>query len=323
SALMSDLAQFGAYRASAFDKEYFFSEDDRKYHFYRLVEFERTQAFDSYEKYTEFMNKAKEDFRRTVDMIVYSVEKQAPTAPSFNASFKSAKYALDMSLTASLYTVMSFCIFLSAVIMGSEYTTGSIRLLLIRPQPRWKILLSKLLCLWIFTAAALIVIYTITPLTTVLIYGGGDLETKITVFKNGAIAAVSPLQNAIHKGLLGFISMFGISMLTFMLSLIIKKGTISAAVGIMVFGFGQSIAEFARGALYRMPFLKYTVLPYIMNLEYAEYNPLDRFLMSFDYTPVSAEYGLELSTGIVIIMLLTAIFVMLSFAIFDKQQIKN
>lgn len=321
--ILSDMSGSGARKASAADKESFFSEDDRQYHFYRSVEFERTQAFNSYEEYTEFMDTVKEDFRRAVDMIVYSAENQAPAAPSFDTNFRSAKYALDMSLTAGLYTVMFCCIFLSAVIMGSEYTTGSIRLLLVRPQPRWKILLSKLTALCIFTAISLTAVYAVTALTTALIYGGGDLETKITVFKNGRIMAVSPLQNAIHKGLLGFISMFGISMLTFMLSFIIKKGAISAAVGVMVFGFGKPIAEFIRTALYKMPFLKYTLLPYMMNLEYAEYDPLDRFLLSFDYTPVSAEYDLELSTGIVIIMLLTAVFVMLSFAIFDKQQIKN
>lgn len=320
---LSDMAQFGVYSAAAFDKEYFLDEVGKEYHFFREAEIYKTMSFDSYEEYTEFMNEAKEDFRRAVDMIVYSVENQAPTAPSFNSTFKSAKYALDMSLTAGLYTVMFCCIFLSAVIMGSEYSTGSIRLLLVRPQPRWKILLSKLVTLWIFTAVSLTAVYAVTALATALLYDGGDLETNITVFKNGAITAVSPLQNAIHKGLLGFISMFGISMLTFMLSFIIKKGTISAAVGVMVFGFGKPIAEFMRTALYKMPFLRYTVLPYIMNLDYAEYDPLDRFLMSFDYTPVSAEYGLELSTGIVIIMLLTAVFVMLSFAVFDRQQIKS
>ncbi len=318
-----EMAQFGADDAAAFDKEYFFSEEDRQYHFYRLVDNERTQTFDSYEKYTEFMDTVKEDFRRAVDMIVYSVENQAPASPSFTSTFKSAKYVLDMSLNAGLYTVMFCCIFLAAVIMGSEYSTGAIRLLLVRPQPRWKILLSKLMALCIFIAISLTAVYTVTALTTTLLYGVGDLDTKITVFKYGKIMAVSPLQNAIHKGFLGAVSMFGISMLTFMLSFVIKKGAISAAVGAMVFGFGKPIAEFIRTALYKMPFLKYTVLPYIMNLEYAEYDPLDRFLLSHDYTPVSAEYGMELSAGIAVIVLFTAIFVMLSFAIFDKQQIKN
>ena len=317
------MAQFGADDAAAFDKEYFFDENSREYNFYREVYIDKTLSFDSYEKYTEFMTEAKEDFKRAVDMIVFSAENQAPASPSFNSTFRSAKYVLDMSLNAGLYTVMFCCIFLAAVIMGSEYSTGAIRLLLVRPQPRWKILLSKLMALCIFIAISLTAVYTVTALATTLLYGVGDLDTKITVFKYGKIMAVSPLQNAIHKGFLGAISMFGISMLTFMLSLVIKKGAISAAVGAMVFGFGETVAEFTRTVLYKVPFLKYTLFPYIMNLEYAEYDPLDRFLMSLDYTPVSAEYGMELSTGIAVIMLFTAVILMLSFAIFDKQQIKN
>ena len=321
--VLSDMAQFGVYDAAAFDKEFFFSEDDRQYHFYRLAENERTQAFDSYEEYTEFMDTVKEDFRRAVDMIVFSAENQAPASPSFTSTFRSAKYALDMSLSAGLYTVMFCCIFMAAIIMGSEYTTGSIRLLLVRPQPRWKILLSKLMALCIFIALSLTAVYTVTALTTALLYGVGDLNTKITVFKYGKIMAVSPLQNAIHKGFLGAVSMFGISMLAFMLSLIIKKGAIAAAVSAMVFGFGKPIAEFTRTALYKMPFLKYTILPYLMNLDYVEHDPLERFLLIDTDIAVSAEYGLELFTGVVILTLLAAVFVIMSFSIFQKQQVKN
>ncbi|MDE7280641.1 MAG: ABC transporter permease [Ruminiclostridium sp.] len=317
------MTRSGVNKAAAFDKEYFLDEDSREYNFYRMVYFDKTLSFDSYERYTEFMTEAKEDFRRAVDMIVYSAENQAPASPSFNSTFRSAKYALDMSLTAGLYTVMFCCIFLAAVIMGSEYSTGAIRLLLARPQPRWKILLSKLTALCIFIALSLTAVYAVTALTTALLYGVGDFQTKITVFKYGKIMAVSPLQNAIHKGFLGAVSMFGISMLTFMLSLVIKKGAISAAVGAMVFGFGKPIAEFTRATLYKMPFLKYTILPYLMNLDYVEHDPLERFLLIDTDIAVSAEYDMELFTGVVILTLLAAAFVIMSFSIFQKQQVKS
>lgn len=326
--LIKRVAQDGSVNASVYSKETFYDKYTDSYNFFRRIWTDKVMSFDSYESYIEYMDTVKADYQRAVDMAVYAAENQVPTEYSYLGRtdkyvYNSSKYVMNSSFTVDLYVVMFFCVFLSAVIMANEYTSGSVRLLLIRPQPRWKILLSKLLCVWIFTAATLIVTFGLSFIATNLLCGWGDLGTQIVAFKNGIITTTSPLQSILRKNLLKFISMFGVSMLAFMLSIIAKRGLVSAAVGVLIFGFGQAAANFIRYLLYKLPFLKFTALPYIMNLDNTEYSPLARFARFDSEAGVSADFGLSLPTGIVIILFHTAVFVILSFIVFDRQQIKS
>ena len=76
----------------------------------------------------------------------HDIDPDLPTAPLFARNFAPAAGFLLLPLLAAL---------LSSDIVSSESSQGTDKLLLTKPVRRWKVLLSKLIALWIFTTLTL------------------------------------------------------------------------------------------------------------------------------------------------------------------------
>lgn len=312
---MDDLLN-NAYYNSALNKSSF---KDGKY----IVQFggNPSLSFNSYEKYLErYADPKREDYILGAKTVLYSVENRIPIGPDYNNSGISSKKWLEYSINIDVYIVMFFCIFLACVIMSSEYGSGTIRLLVIRPCARWKLLLSKLLVIGIFGVGMLMAAFLITFASTVISFGWGDLGVPCLETSGESIIQTAPLICTLKNALINSLSMFCIAALAFFLSLFIKKGVFSIAVSILLYAFGGAIANVSWYALEALPFLRYTLIPYFMNLGVIRYNALDR---AISISPVSADYGLDIQSGIIITLMTSVILTVMSFVIFDRQQIKN
>ncbi len=316
--LLGRLISSGLYKAAAKSKDSFINNKGG-YSIYFQSQYDPYISFGTYEEYTEFLKTVKADFKTALDMIVYSVEHRIPLS-EYGENDIVPKNAFRQANTANVFVVMFFVIFLCSTIMANEYTSGSVRLLLVRPCARWKILLSKLLCVMIFGGVMLFVTYGISYLSALIAYGAKALSLPDIIAQAGKIVEVPFMANVLYNGFLSFLGMFGVAMLAFMLSLIIKRGIAAAAAGILLYSFGSVAGALIQYLLNKAPFLKLTVLPYLMRLSDLNYSVVSRFV---EYEPVTADYGLALSMGVGITLLHIAVFIVLSFVVFDKQQIKN
>ena len=259
----------------------------------------RLITFGSYEDYLSYMQNKRNDFLTAVQTLLYSVEHEIPNDRSNTTAIRYRK-AVEESFTADLYLVMFLCIFLASTIMSGEYSSGSIRLLLIRPVARWKILLSKLLTVVIFCSEPLTV-----PYLTATAASATETAPMLCIVKNMLIDSTS---------------MFLAVMLAFTISLLIKRGVVSVALGIAIFAFGQALAKLSLFVVGYVGIVRYTLIPYLMNMQNIRYEPLNQVLTHEMYFSDGAIY---VGTGLIVIGIHIALLTVLSFMIFNKRQVKS
>lgn len=224
------------------------------------------------------------------------------------------------SQTANFLYFSMFVALLSVVIGGwliaSEFQFGTIRLLIIRPKTRMKILMSKF-------AAGLAV--------SLGIYIAGAL---VNLLLNGALFGFSDLGNPNYTvgGQVGFIGYylpkFFACMITilfgycaaFMLSTVVKNIAVSISVPIVCFiGCYIGVSLFAAHSYMSsgMPdWIAYTPVPYVQVSSFFVANSSVDMLMNFG-APLSLGYGLGLLSG------LSVLFTLIAAWVFKKKDITN
>ncbi len=300
------------------DKEHF-KEPNGAYDFKISMGGNKLITLKSYEDYLSFMRDKRQDFYAAADTLLYSIGHEIPNDYTRTQEIY-LKESLQQIITADLYLVMFFCIFLASIIMSAEYQSGSVRLLMIRPIARWKILLSKLLTVVIFCIGLLTVTFSLTFITYLISLGGEVFDIPYLVYDGTYVKEVSTVLYMVKNALIDSTSMFVAVILAFFLSLLIKNGIVSMALGIGIFAFGQLLAKAALYVGGFVDIMRYTLFPYLMNMQNIRYNPLDH-LMNLDV--YFSDGGYTLPTGFIIIGIHTVLFAALSFIIFKKQQIKS
>jgi ABC-2 type transport system permease protein len=207
--------------------------------------------------------------------------------------------------------VALFGVILGGWLMASEFQLGTIRLLMIRPKTRTKILMSKftaalVICLGIYIAGAIINI-----VTNGICFGFSDFA-----FPNyTASGEVGFFAYYIPKFLACSVTIIFGYCTAFMLSTVAKNIAISIAVPSLLFvaciiGIGQ--VAYAEAAFW----LAWTPVPYVqMSQFFTQYSPVQIMLRAG--APISLGYGIGLLLG------LSVIFTIISAWVFKKKDITN
>ncbi|WP_441895000.1 ABC transporter permease [Paenibacillus sp. YAF4_2] len=72
-------------------------------------------------------------------------------------------------------------------IIAAEFSTGTIKLLLIRPSSRIKILLSKYLAMLLFSMVLLLILFVISFLINGILFGFNDMDLPLLHFTGGQV----------------------------------------------------------------------------------------------------------------------------------------
>lgn len=210
----------------------------------------------------------------------------------------------------SVYVAL-FAVVLGGWLMASEFQQGTVRLLMIRPKTRTKILMSK------FTAAL------------VICFGIYIAGTILNIFTNGICFGFSDyaFPNYTASGDIGFfayyIPKFFASAVTivfgycvaFMLSTAVKHMAVSISVPIVCFVgsiIGMSIFAYREAAHW----LAWTPIPYVQISQFfTEHSPVQQMMRNG--APVSLGYGIGLLLGLSVICTFISIWV------FRKRDITN
>lgn len=136
----------------------------------------------------------------------------------------SAWDAVDQ-LSFLYYLASIFAVVIAADSVASEFTWGTIKLLLIRPWTRTKILASKLLSVWIFTVVISAVFLV------------ANMAVSFLLFPNEASAlfpqGTSPFSSIMENLMYSYIDLLVIAVFSFMLSTVFRSSGI--AIGLSMF----------------------------------------------------------------------------------------
>lgn len=128
------------------------------------------------------------------------------------------------SFTFFLNTI--FCVVIAAEIVASEFTWGTIKLLLIRPWSRGKILLSKFLAMILFSLLGTAILTAIALLTSYLLFPA-----------SGAAALgyeALPAENSLLLLLTDYIELFVVMLVAFMISAVFRSGSLAIGLSLLI-----------------------------------------------------------------------------------------
>lgn len=272
--------------------------------------------YDRYGDYAEAVKYKQEELSRAEDLLAYSIENDMPID---YLTAGSARNALDSALGINMTVLMFFAIFMASVIVSSEHSSGAIRLLLIRPRAKWKILLSKLCCLFIFIASATVFTSVISLVETVIIHGWSDLSVPYLMHSGKEVYEVTPILYYIYKNLIGILPSLLIMLFGLFLSVVTKKSIFALAVALLANVFGSTVSVWLYDVVRTSAqWLKLSPIPYF-GLSQCFPDPIGGTMH-----PISpALYGITMEQGAAVMAVYSLIVTAVTFVIFERQQVKG
>ncbi|THE15346.1 ABC transporter permease [Bacillus timonensis] len=138
-----------------------------------------------------------------------------------------------MIIAAEIVSLITlFTVVVGASSVASEFTWGTIKLLLIRPVSRAKILLSKYLATILFALFSLVLLFVVSFLVGIIFFGGGD-PTAHLVYRDGAVQEVNMVSYILGVFGLKSINLIMMSTFAFMISTIFRNSGL--AIGLAIF----------------------------------------------------------------------------------------
>lgn len=280
-----------------------------------------------YEEYIAMTQKNARSFEESSAIIRASMEHGVPIRGTVNDSTKTLFLS---EFSSSFGIIVIFVIILAGMTLSNEYTAGTVRLLLIRPQRRSRILASKLLSGGILWVAATAVASVLLAVECIALFGVKDLFTP-AIFNHGTKVMIVPAIFAfLWRVLLSFISTAPIILFTLLISTLIKRSALPIALA-MICRFSTSVITTISLSLQKLH-LEYTPLPYLDLTSFIG-NTAERYIIdggsTLDNIFGAAEKALissgnyRISIGIAWLVGIAAVLTVLSFVSFDRQQIKN
>lgn len=267
------------------------------------------QQYKTYRKYAAEMQKQIDEINNYIIIAEKSINADKPDMRfkqdgSRNRTFQFLNYSIFAALFAAL---------LGGWIMASEFQQGTIRLLMIRPKTRTKILMAKffsalIFCLGIYIAGSLI-----NTITNGFCFGFLDYA-----FPNYTVSGeINFFAYYLPKMLACMVPIIFIFSIAFMLSVIAKNVAVSIAVPIASY-IGSLILTTAFTYGNSARWLAYTPMPYMQ---------LSTFFTQYGANRYVGMYGntmtLNLSYGILLLLALSAVCTILSIFVFKKRDIVN
>ncbi|ANY65382.1 hypothetical protein BBD42_02020 [Paenibacillus sp. BIHB 4019] len=226
-------------------------------------------------------------------------------------------YFMSKDSAVSMWTLVKYesavgylliAMFTSVVAAGSvaeEFTSGTIKLLLIRPWMRWKILLSKYISVVLFALLQVVLLYAFTIAFNFLFFDHTNVtaaEIHGLFVDDGQFEGSAAVYNMKYY-LMRFIALLVTSMIAFMLSTVFRSGGL--AIGLSIFLVFSSISI--------GPFIG------LMNYKWVDY----LFFVQLDLVPyLTGNVGdRTLGFAISVLAVYYAIFAALTWFVFSKRDV--
>lgn len=197
-----------------------------------------------------------------------------------------------------------FIIIVAAGIVASEFNWGTIKLLLIRPINRTKILLSKYLTVLLYALFMLAILFVFSTVLGALLFGMPDTAIPYLNYHNGQVTEQNIVVHLlIYYGLSSIDTIMLVTM-AFMISSVFRNS--SLAIGLSLF------LLFTGAQLTVLLSMKFTWAKYILfaNTDLMQY---------VEGTPMVE--GMTLPFSILMLLLYFALFQFLAFFVFKKRDV--
>ncbi|SFA39143.1 ABC-2 type transport system permease protein [Parageobacillus thermantarcticus] len=211
-------------------------------------------------------------------------------------------YLVDSADIIALITL--FTIIVAAGSVASEFSWGTIKLLLIRPASRTKILLSKYIAALLFALCMLLLLFIFSAVVGAAVFGIENIREPYLAYQNGAVVERSMLFHVVQVYALNCADLVMMATFAFMISAVFRNH--SLAIGLATF------ALFVGPQVTALLAMKFDWAKYLL---FANTN-LTQYI---DGTPLVE--GMTMSFSLMMLLVYFVIFNGIAWLIFRKRDI--
>jgi|GEM_PF-3021180 len=263
----------------------------------------------------------------TSEIDVQGESDMAPYVQVYREQAAIDRYAIDHNIPINKITAWSFAstfefivnlVFIFMIVaaaesVASEYSSGNIRYLLIKPKTRWKLLTGKFLSLILSAVFFLLVTFLLTAILGFIFYGFDGAQGITLAIENGQVIERSLVGDLLLTYLAEFVKLLVIISLAMMISVLMKSSILSIilSVGLIFSGYILTNILSALIALTDMSnieWIKYTPFP---NLNLAQYLP----------SGSPAFPGMTLGFSAIVLLVYFILFNSVSYTVFSKRDV--
>ncbi|WP_026676262.1 ABC transporter permease [Fictibacillus gelatini] len=206
--------------------------------------------------------------------------------------------------TSDLVSVISiFTIIIAGGILASEFSWGTIKLLLIRPVSRTMVLFSKYIATLLYAVFMLVVLFAVSWILGGILFGFEGVSAPYLAYTDGKVVEQNMVLHIMSTYGLNCISLIMMVTFAFMMSTVFRNS--SLAIGISIFlTMGSSIAI---QILHKYDWVKYVLFANTDLTQYTTGTPLVE--------------GMTLGFSLTVLAVYFIIFVALSLVVFNKRDV--
>ncbi|MGL5411612.1 ABC transporter permease subunit [Cetobacterium sp.] len=259
----------------------------------------------SYENYEKVFNHNKEKAENAIKMNWYSLNHNIPPINSATGT----RYSIDAGIAIFVIIIAIFGAVIAGGSVSNEFSKGTIRLLLIRPIKRWKILISKVLALLIISYVILIISMIISMISSGVIFGFKDMLEPVIKVVNGNIIEQSYLVNLCSHLFFNSITIIFTICVSFCLSTVARSSAAAVAISIILFigSFPATLVLIARKCYWVIS----SPIPYINLPAVPAINGIDSQVL------------FKSSLGAIELLIISIILIAIALVVFCKRDITN
>jgi len=251
--------------------------------------------------------KSKASTRVRMEQLQYNVDQNINPLEQSAAKFTTTFMEQAIFLFLPLLIIM-----LSADMVSGEYSSGTIKLLVVRNVPRWKILLSKYLTLVVLEVVVVFFTFVLAAIISGFFFGfGGWLAPVATGFKVVAgkldttgVLNVPQWQYSLMVYSLAFFVAYVVGSISFMISVLVKSTAASIGIIMSTLVAGNFLSFFLAD-------WKMTRYMFMVNLRLTDY-------LSGSFQPIE---GMNMLFSITVLLGWAIASIIISFVYFTKQDI--
>ncbi|WML40668.1 ABC transporter permease [Neobacillus sp. OS1-2] len=240
----------------------------------------------------------KQFFKKEIAINDYRIKHHLPTKEKYSV-WSFVKDSSQLIMLAGLFIIV-----VSAGIVASEFNWGTVKLLLIRPINRTKILLSKYLTVLVYALFMLAILFVFSTALGAILFGMPDRAIPYLNYYNGQVTEQNMVVHLlIYYGLSSIDTIMLVTM-AFMISSVFRNS--SLAIGLSLF------LLFTGGQFTALLSMKFDWAKYILfaNTDLMQY---------FEGTPMVE--GMTLTFSVIMLLLYFALFQFLAFFVFKKRDV--
>ncbi len=235
----------------------------------------------------------------------------------------STKSQLRSALVSAISFVTILMVVLASGIISTEFSSGTIRLLVIRPCTRRQIMASKLTAIGVVYVCVVTLISILLTIETVLIFGLGDLFAPDIVYIAGNVIDLPFFLITLERIAVATIVALAYVGVAIILASLTRKNGLAITMSMLIYTFGSTVSMIALALAQFFPnafgWVVYTPFAYMSLVSIV---PPAHELMS----GTGGTYGLagaELWIGVLYHIAFIIAMVYFTVLIFRKKQIKN